>query len=46
MKRRGRVILKFKGRKLRYQVMAKWKKFMEKKNELKRSSFRGISLSK
>ena len=39
MKRRGRVILKFKGRKLRYQVMAKWKKFMEKKNELKEVHF-------
>ena len=35
MKRRGRVILKFKDRKLRYQVMVNRKKLMEKKNELK-----------
>ena len=32
MKRRGRVILKFKDRKLRYQVMANRKKLMEKRN--------------
>ena len=34
MKRRGRVILKFKDGKLRYQVMANRKKLMEKKSEL------------
>ena len=39
MKRRGRVILKFKDRKLRYQVMANRKKLTEKKNELKKTSF-------
>ena len=39
MKRRGRVILKFKDRKLRYQVMAKRKKLMEKINELKELHF-------
>ena len=39
MKRRGRVILKFKDRKLRYQVMANRKKLMEKKNELKELHF-------
>ena len=39
MKRRGRVILKFKDRKFRYQVMANRKKLMEKKNELKELHF-------
>ena len=39
MKRRGRVILKFKDRKLRYQVMANRKNLMEKKNELKELYF-------
>ena len=39
MKRRGRVILKFKDCKLRYQVMANRKKLMEKKNELKELHF-------
>ena len=39
MKRRGRVILKFKDRKLRYEVMANRKKLMEKKNELKELHF-------
>ena len=39
MKRRGRVILKFKDRKLRYQVMANRKKLMEKKNEFKELHF-------
>ena len=39
MKRRGRVILKFKDRKLRYQVMANRKKLLEKKNELKELHF-------
>ena len=39
MKRRGRVILKFKDQKLRYQVMANRKKLMEKKNELKELHF-------
>ena len=39
MKRRGRVILKFKDRKLRYQVMANKKKLMEKKNELQEPHF-------
>ena len=39
MKRRGRVILKFKDRKLRYQVMANRKKLMEKKNDLKERHF-------
>ena len=39
MKRRGRVILKFKDRKLRYQVMANRKKLMEKKNQLKELHF-------
>ena len=39
MKRRSRVILKFKDRKLRYQVMANRKKLMEKKNELKELHF-------
>ena len=41
-KRQGdscRVILKFKDRKLRYQVMANRKKLMEKKNELKELHF-------
>ena len=40
MKRRGRVILKFKSRKLRYQVMANRKKLVEKKNELKELHFK------
>ena len=39
MKRRGRVILKFKDRKLRYEVMANRKKLMEKKNKLKELHF-------
>ena len=39
MKRRARVILKFKDRKLRYQVMANRKKLMEKKIELKEFRF-------
>ena len=39
MKRKGRVILKFKDRKLRYEVMANRKKLMEKKNELKELHF-------
>ena len=39
IKRKGRVILTFKDRKLRYQVMANWKKLMEKKNELKELNF-------
>ena len=39
MKRRGRVILKFKDRKFRYQVMANRKKLIEKKNELKELHF-------
>ena len=39
MKRRGRVILKFKDGKLRYQVMANRKKLMEKKSELKELHF-------
>ena len=39
MKRRGRVILNFKDRKLRYQVMADRKKLMEKKNEFKELHF-------
>ena len=39
MKRRSRVILKFKDRKLRYQVMANRKKLMEKKNEFKELHF-------
>ena len=39
MKRRGMVILKFKDRKLRYQVMANRKNLMEKKNELKELYF-------
>ena len=39
MKRRGRVILKFKDRKLRYHVMANRKKLMEKKTELKELHF-------
>ena len=39
MKRGGRVILKFKDRKLRHQVMANRKKLMEKKNELKELHF-------
>ena len=39
MKRRGRVIIKFKDRKLRYQVMTNRKKLMEKKNELKELHF-------
>ena len=39
MKRRGRVILKFKDCKLRYQVMANRKKLMEKKNKLKELHF-------
>ena len=39
MKRRGRVIFKFKDRKLRQQVMANRKKLMEKKNELKELHF-------
>ena len=39
MKTRGSVILKFKDRKLRYQVMANRKKLMEKKNELKELHF-------
>ena len=39
IKRKGIVILKFTDRKLRYQVMANWKKLMEKKNELKELHF-------
>ena len=39
MKRRGRVILKFKDCKVRYHVMANRKKLMEKKNELKKLHF-------
>ena len=39
MKRRGGVILKFKDRKLRYQVTDNRKKLMEKKNELKELDF-------
>ena len=39
MKTRGRVILKFKDRKVRYEVMAKRKKLMEKQNELKELHF-------
>ena len=39
MKRRGRVILTFKDRKFRYQVMANRKKLMEKKNEFKELHF-------
>ena len=39
MKRRGRVILKFKDLKHRYHVMANRKKLMEKKNELKELHF-------
>ena len=39
MKRRGRVIFKFKDRKLRYQVLANRKKLMEKKIELKELHF-------
>ena len=39
IKRKGIVILKFKDCKLRYQVMANWKKLMEKKNELKELHF-------
>ena len=35
MKRKGKVTLKFKDRKLRYEVMANRKKLMEKKNGLK-----------
>ena len=39
MKRRGRVILKFKDHQLRYEVVANRKKLMEKKNELKELHF-------
>ena len=39
MKRRSRVIVKFKDHKLRYKVMANRKKLMEKKNELKELHF-------
>ena len=39
MKRSGSVFLKFKHRKLRYEVMANRKKLMEKKNELKELYF-------
>ena len=39
MKRRGRAILKFKDRKLRYQVMANRKKLVEKKSELNKLHF-------
>ena len=39
MKRRGRVILKFKDRKVIYQVMANKKKLMKKKNETKELYF-------
>ena len=39
MNRRDRLILKFKDRKLRYQVMANRKKLLEKKNELKELHF-------
>ena len=39
MKRRSRVIVKFKDRKLRYQVMANRKQLIEKKNELKELHF-------
>ena len=39
MKRRGRVILKFKDHQLRYEVVANSKKLMEKKNELKELHF-------
>ena len=39
MKRKGKVTLKFKDRKLRYEVMANRKKLMEKKNELKELHF-------
>ena len=44
IKRRGRVILKFKNHKLRYQVMANRKKLMEKKNELKELLFLSDSM--
>ena len=39
IRRRGRVILKFKDRTRRYQVMANKEKLMEKKNELKELHF-------
>ena len=39
MKRKGRVVLKFKDRKFIYQVMPNRKKLMEKKNELKELHF-------
>ena len=39
MKRGSRVIVKFKDRKLRYQVMANRKKLMGKKNEIKELDF-------
>ena len=39
MKRRGRVILKFKDCKVRYEVMANRKKLTEKKHELKELCF-------
>ena len=39
MKRRVRVILRFKDHKLRYQVMANRKKLMEKKSKLKELHF-------
>ena len=39
MKKGSKVILKFKDRKLRHQVMGKRMKLMEKKNELKEHHF-------
>ena len=39
MKKRDRVILKFKDRKLRYEVIANRKKLMKKKHELKELHF-------
>ena len=39
MKRKGKMTLKFKDRKLRYEVMANRKKLMEKKNKLKELHF-------
>ena len=39
MKRKGKVTLKFKDRKLRYEVMANRKKLIEKKSELKELHF-------
>ena len=44
MKIRGRVTLKFKDCKLRYQVMANRKKLIDKKNELKELHYEESSL--